>query len=247
MKKQLMVVAMTLISLTAFAQSTKEKRVALENNLDNYNRISLSFTSFSASKDGLLGDEAMRLPGFKFGWTGGYSVGKKLPFFVEAGAEIQYNTRRGDFAWNNDELRASTLGFVVPVNFGYKLGFKNGAYIEPYCGLHLKMNLAGKYKIIRDSESTEKDVSASWWNEKEMKENINVDNSKGFNRFQLGWQVGLNVGYKRVNFNLAYMPESIRLWGKTTVYMDGEAPIAIFDESRDVKSGTIVMGFGLNF
>ncbi len=188
----------------------------------------------------------MRMPGFKMGWTGGYSVGKKLPFFIEAGADIQYNTRRGEYGWNDIDLRASTASLNLPVSLAYKLSFKNGAYIEPYCGIHLRLNLAGKYKIIKDGENAGEDESASWWDEKDMKEHIGIDNSKGFNRFQLGWQLGLNIGYKKVNFNLAYMPESIRLWGETTVYVHDNVPIAVFDTSRNVKSGTFVMGIGVN-
>lgn len=259
MKKLVVIVALIATAMTVYAQSDESgSSKALVNDLKNYNRISFSLASFSARRaNGAaspFGKDAMRMPGFKLGWTGGYSVGSRLPFFIETGVDLQYNTRRGE---ENDDydLRASTMGLVIPVNLGYKLIFKNGAYIEPYCGIHFKLNLAGKYKLIVDTEINEdaeednttklEDKSASWWSEKHMREEIGINNSKGFNRFQLGWQVGVNVGYKKFNFNLAYVPESLRLWGRTTVGIDEPLPIAIFD-SHDVKSGSIVMGIGIN-
>ena len=108
----------------------------------------------------------------------------------------------------------STCGITVPISLAYKFELTNGMWIEPYAGVCLKYNVSGKTKHKFKNAPSLKNASMNWFNKSDMsKEDIsdgeggilyNYQGGAACKRFQFGGQVGLNIGYKSVNLNVAY-------------------------------------------
>lgn len=167
--------------------------VSLSNDCSNYNRFSFGYmgTNFHDSEDS---DYDYTLKGFTMSYVRGINLTNKLPLFLEVGGELNYGT------WHDsddeDEFRDNKLSLAVPVNLTYKLGFNNGMYIAPYAGIHLDLGLVfnAKEKEYDDYYDETETYTYSYYSEKDM----------GFNRFQVGYQIGANIGYKAFHFGVGY-------------------------------------------
>lgn len=206
-------------SLGASAQSTSSD--VLVKDCEGYNRVSFSYASLSMTSKISSFSTTETMPGFKFGWLKGISVSQELPFFVEAGLDFSYNTKSEKV--QGIKMSSSTAAIAIPVNATYKLAFKNGLYLAPYFGLHFKVNVLGKEKMSYGGES----ASSSWFSKDDM-------DDETYNRFQMGWQSGLNLGYKMINLNIGYMGDFMPL------YKEKESDMKI-------KTGGFVVGVGFNF
>ena len=252
--KLMLAATMLAMSVTASAQfanqggrsngSSGRQGSVLVKDCDNYNRISLSYAPLNMTHHyGSKSYDSSTLQGFKLGWTGGYSVSQKLPFFIETGLDLSFNTKsinaEDDFGddyddyYDDDDIktRHMTMALTVPVNVTYKLAFKNGFYLSPYFGLHFKVNMLGKTKLNYDGDDDyyyddDDDDSIDWFSEKDMGKNGT------YNRFQMGWRIGSNIGYKNVNLNVGYAADFI--------------PLYKYKKSK-IATGGVVVGVGVNF
>ncbi len=202
-------------STTAVGTRQKSLATMVTNDCSNYNRFNFSYSTLKLSEFGLEDT----YPGFRFGWTGGYSVVETVPFFLETGVDFSFNTKVLEEDKYSKE-KSTTASLIVPLQLAYKLSFQNGAYISPYTGFHFKVNVLGK-----DTETSyhyDETESYNWFDE----------DYGSYRRFQMGWRIGGNIGYKAFNFNVGYMLDFIPLCK---------------EGGEKIKTSSVHVGIGINF
>lgn len=202
-------------STTAVGTRQKSLATMVTNDCSNYNRFNFSYSTLKLSEFGLEDT----YPGFRFGWTGGYSVVETVPFFLETGVDFSFNTKVLEEDKYSKE-KSTTASLIVPLQLAYKLSFQNGAYISPYTGFHFKVNVLGK-----DTETSyhyDETESYNWFDE----------DYGSYRRFQMGWRIGGNIGYKAFNFNVGYMLDFIPLCK---------------EGGEKIKTSSVHVGIGVNF
>lgn len=202
-------------STTAVGTRQKSLATMVTNDCSNYNRFNFSYSTLKLSEFGLEDS----YPGFRFGWIGGYSVVETVPFFLETGVDFSFNTKVLEEDKYSKE-KSTTASLIVPLQLAYKLSFQNGAYISPYTGFHFKVNVLGK-----DTETSyhyDETESYNWFDE----------DYGSYRRFQMGWRIGGNIGYKAFNFNVGYMLDFIPLCK---------------EGGEKIKTSSVHVGIGVNF
>lgn len=106
------------------------------------------------------------------------------------------------------------VGLDIPLEITYRYTLKNQFYIAPHAGFNLGINITdneiNRYPYYYD------------YNEK---------------HFQLGYNVGLNFGHKKLNIGLGYRDDFMQTFN---IYKDS-------DDETKVKAGTFYVGLGVNF
>lgn len=223
--------------------------------LNGWNRISVSFSPMKYITD-VKGDDDFNMTGISLGYERGFNVAKKLPFFIATGVNLQYAFKNFDDEDREDtgipnpfyyDMKAaySTLNLKVPVNLAYKLTFGDVSLI-PYVGLNFKLNLLGQLKYSfedpDDLEGSRYENEDDFWDEMEdseedgMKQNINMfekkdvggDKDAVWNRFQMGWQIGIGLDYNSLHVGLGYTKDIMELCKK-------------------VKTSSVMVSLGYNF
>lgn len=257
--KAIMAVALVLCALPASAQFTggggKSVKSAKSGVADTnpYNRISLSYDNTHLSgndkMEGYFNDEdGMSLNGVGLEYVHGFSVSKTLPMFIEAGIKAQFGIGSVSNYDKKDEvdyiLKAQQFSFSVPVNFTYRFAVGDGISIAPYLGVNLKVHAMARQKY---SLKFDDDDEQEWWDEKledddELAEEFswkNVfdkkdmgDKDATWNRFQMGWQIGLGLNAKAFYVGLQYGTDFIP---------------AFKHKKLAVNSGNFTVKIGYNF
>lgn len=172
-------------------------KAQLAEDATEYTRISFSYASWIMKYEIPPLSLSETLPGFKLGLTEGVPISKDFPSFLEIGLDFSYNTKSE--AKDGISVRSSTAAFTVPVSLNCKLVFGNGLFLSPYLGLHAKVNIIGKDTYSEGHiKITEKWKSLGY----------------GYNRGQVGWQGGLNLGIKKFIISAGYTSDFIPLFNK---------------------------------
>lgn len=186
----------------------------------NYNRIYVGYHPTTWETDDFIGTD-LDASGFALGWTGGYSISKKAPLYLEAGLNLKYNSKSKSFGYYygyDEKLEFKALCLSLPVSLSYKYDIPNvdGLSIAPYAGLHLNGNIIGELKAKGYGESEKLNL----FDDDDVKDTAN--------RIQFGYQVGVGVNYKALYLGVGYSSEF-------NEYME------------DVKTGGMTLNLGLNF
>lgn len=214
------------------------------NDCNNYKRIYLGYSSLKPHVSSTFSDvtseiesynnDLKALGGFKLGYLKGINIKNDHPLFLEVGAELSLNTKEKciglEYDKHNDDLRSTAVAIDIPISIAYKLGFSNGAYIEPYAGIRGRINVLGT-TTYTGSESLDDD-KLNWYDN-----DSDEMGDEAYRRFQFGGQIGVNVGYKTVNLNIGYEMYS---------------PIAKYEYSgtdsyNKVNTRNFTIGLGINF
>lgn len=99
------------------------------------------------------------------------------------------------------------FGAAIPINVTYRYTAKNGFYVAPLVGLNLSSNAYDDLLWDMDEDS-EKYI-------------------------QLGYNVGANLGYKRLNIGIGYRGDFM--------------PSLTTEDYGNIKTGTFHIGLGVNF
>ena len=180
----------------------------------NYNRIYVGYHPTTWDFDG----EEIDASGFALGWTGGYSISKKAPLYLEVGLNFKYNskTEKHDYGYVKEEFKAMCLSLPVSISYKYNIPNVDGLSIAPYAGLHLNGNIIGEDKVTGGYES----CKYNFFDDDDFEDPAN--------RIQFGYQIGVGVNYKALYLGVGYSSEF-------TEYME------------DVKTGGMTLNLGLNF
>lgn len=234
----------TTVAAAQFTNSNSPSvRTTAPHNLDTngWSRISVSYNPVKIVSDYKEADD-QNATGFSIGYTKGFNITKGLPLFVEIGINGLYAFNAID-AEDDDNLKSlEKQGFDVerkttlftlniPVNLAYKFCINNSALsIVPYVGINLKGNLIGKakYKLTNDLENSiytsEKDFWEAFEEKGYGKEDTNMFDKKDtgskdytWNRFQMGWQIGVGVNYNKLYVGIGYGKDLTELCKKTKI------------------------------
>lgn len=186
--------------------------------------------------------------GFRISGVEGIHLTDAVPLFLEVGMNIDFGTRKVEAQemGSYEGIKASVnmhdtdyfLATSIPINITYKFIFKSGFYLQPYGGMSIHFNAYGYTKrnttytleILGESKSIDEDESFNWYNERDM-----VEQGGKKRRFQVGGQVGLNIGYKMINVGVGYQ------WNSPLLSMT--------EDEKKTKCTTqfLNVGVGVNF
>lgn len=200
-------------------------------NTDSYSRIYVGYNPTTFKIDNKDADD-VTYSGFTFGYTHGFSVSKKIPFFIEVGARLNYSFKKQDFSeyegkdgimdffdeWDEYELggeidvKHTHMNIAVPVNLAYKWQLPNSEVaITPFVGVTFKYNLIAKTKINLSNELKDyyRDYDDNDEDDKPLTDINHFDkNDVGkdgqFSRFQVGWQIGAGLSYRALYIGFHY-------------------------------------------
>lgn len=203
---------------------------------DSYSRLEVGYLGTNFNLKTAWGDfktdcgdlyDFYDLKGFTLGYARGISLSKEIPVFLEVGSQINYGTHNESEEENeyvSIKVRTNLLTLAVPVTFVGKLSFSNGIYLAPYLGIHFDVNLLfndkTKYSYSYRGDSGSETDTDSYFEE------------DGYKRFQMGFQSGLNVGYKKFNLGVGYRGNFMPIYK---------------EEGHKMKTGGPVVTLGYNF
>lgn len=165
-------------------------------NAEGYNRVALSYDMqhFSMNKEytGTDKSEGRNLNGFGVAYTHGFGVAENM--FVETG--LGFNAGFGTESEGDYKQKMQNMNFKVPVNYVYRFNVADGITIAPYAGINFKLNVATK---LRDEYDGQKGDWVSVFDKDKME-----GDDFTWNRFQMGWQVGVGFSYAKYYLGIQY-------------------------------------------
>lgn len=196
--------------------------ISLENDCNSYSRFSVGYmgVNFKQNEDGFsYSDDDSNLKGLTVGYTRGISLSSSTPLFFELGGQLNYATKSDSYSeyGESESLRLNFLALSVPVSLSYKLKFSNGLYIAPYAGIHFDLGLLLNAKYSAKSGSEKLSYTASYYNDDD------VDDT--YNRFQMGYQVGANLGYKKINIGVGYKASFLPIYSEDDFKIQTGGPV----------------------
>lgn len=223
--KKLFIIAVLAFTATSvsFAQRAAEYDLGKSSGENvGYNRIGLSFnnTTFSSNSDAEdIFDGSISTNGFGIDYIHGFSLSSSMPMFIETGANLNFNF--GSKGYEGSKLLVQNFNLQIPVNYVYRFTLADNFSLAPYVGLNFKLNLATRFKetledgYIWDNGSEED----SDWESAFDKDTMGNDGT--WNRFQMGWHIGVGVQYSKLHLGLQYGTDFISAYSHS---FDGYKP-----------------------
>lgn len=218
--------AMVMAAGSASAQFTtgggKSKASAAAAEIGDYNQFGISYVNEKFSYDYPKGYDMddISANGFALKYIHGFSVSKSLPMYVETGLNVNLNF--GSTTYDDDEdytQKFQYAALAIPVNFAYKFNINEKVAIKPFLGLNVKLNLLGRTKweytgdddeddyYYEDEDEDDKPEWSSLYSEKDMGSKDAV-----WNRFQLGWHVGVDFQFNKFFLGVNYGTDFIKAY-----------------------------------
>lgn len=233
MKKILLFGAMTAMALTASAQRANDADASWMNDgqPSNYNLLSVSYdnTHLGFHEKGEPSD-GIGLNGFGLEYTHGFGLTKAYPMYLEVG--IKWNMGFGSETYKDyddyEKEKYQLMRLSVPVSYAWRFGIGDDFSITPYTGIDFRFNTMGrcKWEEVYEGSKEESDW-ANLFDKDDMGENGT------WNRFQMGWHIGVRVEYSRAFFGINYGTDFIH--------------IMKYDDYFHVSSGNLALTLGYRF
>lgn len=163
----------------------------------SYDKVGLSYDHtqyYSEVKVGSLSaNSTQNLNGVGFNYLHGFGVFQNV--YVETGGSLIFQ------GGTEEKTKMQNLNATIPVNLVYALPITNGVTIDPFAGINGKLNIITRTKT----------------GDGEWKSCFDGDDS--YNRFQMGWQVGLRLNYDNYFLSAQYYSDFIPAYDRsTTIY-----------------------------
>ncbi len=202
--KKLFIIAVFALTAAGICSAQRASEYDLGKSTDTpsgYNRIGVSYnnTSYSPNSDAKEYIDGFSTNGVGIDYIHGFSISKSLPMFIETGANINFNFY-GD-SGSDWKQNYQNFNIQVPVNYVYRFALNDDFSIAPYLGLNFKVNLLSREKYDEYDDYNEEWESSGW--ESLYDKDVMGDDGT-FNRFQMGWHVGVGVQYSKFHFGLQY-------------------------------------------
>lgn len=193
--------------------------VAANASAQDYNRVSISYdnTHYGYNKDikgDLDEDEAdpsFSTNGFGLNYIHGFSLSQNHPMFLEVGGNVNFNfysKTEGIPGYNYDfKSQFQNINLQIPVNFAWRFDVVEDFTIAPYVGLNFKFNFVSKSRAYVDGawdDKEEEDADKKWLNHFSSDKDNMGDKDLTWNRFQMGWHIGVNFQYTQWNLGVQY-------------------------------------------
>lgn len=198
MKKIKLLVAAALLAVgtTASAQfSNSRARSARNVSTKGWSTFYVQYNPIKAKIDVKDADD-MSFNGFSVGYNKAFSVSKSIPLFVEAGIGLQYASYKDDVLYGYDadtyeeveaERKITMFAAKVPVSLMYQWNIPSSKVaLIPFLGITMRYNFSAKGNNSNDDYDVDEDFDL--FDKDDM-----GDDDATWNRFQLGWQIGVNA------------------------------------------------------
>lgn len=160
----------------------------------SYNRVGVSYDNTTLSAKG---EDSRGLNGFGVSYIHGFGLTESMPLYLEVGGKLNMGFWSKDYEGEKSKLNMMTLS--VPVNVTYKYAVNEDFAIAPYLGLNFKYNLTAKEKE-GDGESVS------------MFDKDKMGDDGTWNRFQMGWHVGVGFQYKPYYLGISWGTDFINVY-----------------------------------
>lgn len=200
----------------------------LEKDTESYNRIYVSYSPLALK--GFYGAAGkLSLTGVSAGYTHGINLKSDLPLFLEIGGQVSYASGKFDKSdlpllslldnmidddpmfLLNLEQKHTFVAVSVPVAVSYKLSFADKKFsVAPLIGLNFRYNIIGEFETtINNSmlDTIEPGFSNEIykiWDNSPSDQMLYGPREGDYKGFQIGWQIGLNINYKKLNLGVSY-------------------------------------------
>lgn len=205
------------------SSKSRSGKSVLEKDTESYNRIYVSYSPLALK--GFYGAAGkLSLTGVSAGYTHGINLKSDLPLFLEIGGQISYASGKfdksdlplldlfDDYDYTISsflpEQKHTFVAVSVPVAVSYKFSFADKKFsVAPLIGLNFRYNIIGEFEteITNDLYSdAEKDRIYQSWDNNPTKQMLYGPREGDYKGFQIGWQIGLNINYKKLNLGVSY-------------------------------------------
>lgn len=220
MKKLLIAIAMICSVMSVSAQRAGDATSWNETkSRTDYNRVSISYDRqhFGFSSEYSKDDNgSINLNGFGLNYTHGFGVAENM--FVETGLSFNMGFGTDDIGdklsegsyYFQEQNKMNNINLRVPINFVYSFHVADKFRIAPYAGINFKLNLVSKVKSTFDTNIPkdvllEEGIEEGEWINLFSDSEENMDGKDyTWNRFQMGWQVGVNFEYSKYVLGVQY-------------------------------------------
>lgn len=215
-KSSCIVASMLLISMSSFAQS-------LNTNSDGWSTINIQWNPSTFVPD--KGDSES-FTGFSLGYNKAFGISKSIPLYFEVGLGMQYSFYSKDLTEDvakelgvtplslatlfRPEEKINMLSAKVPLSLAYAFHFPESSLtLIPYLGLDMRFNIIAKGDLKYNLTSAginqlkQNGYTQEKINDEYGDKNIDLFDKKDmgsdaatWNRFQIGWHIGLNARIK---------------------------------------------------
>ena len=173
-------------------------------NAEGYNRIGLSYNNTSYRFSGYKGasDHNFSVNGFGIDYAHGFGLSRSLPMFIEVGGNVNFNFGNMFEDKNGSDYeidRIQDINLQVPVNYVYRFDISDYFSIAPYAGVNFKLHLMTR---TRYEEKYQGEKETEEWNSLYDKDFMGEEGT--WNRFQMGWQIGVNFQYSAFSLGVQY-------------------------------------------
>ena len=207
-----------------FANSTGgAKKTSTTANTSEWSSVYLQWNPSNFVTD-VKGADDQSFTAFTLGFNKAFSIMQNQPLFIEVGGAVQYSfyseDAMDDDEWEDDlhylfgkdyedydmpKDKFGMLSLKVPVSLTYNWQATDNIVIAPYAGLTVRFNLVGSMwtKFDEDYVDDVKEYRKLYYEEiQKQEESKNIfdkddmgDKDATANRFQLGWQIGVNFKF----------------------------------------------------
>ncbi len=227
MKKIITALTVACVAFSMSAQRASDASFGEENK--SYNRIQVSYLNDHYGANKYLDEDAsFSANGIGVSYVHGFTLSSSLPMYLEAG--LQFNTAIKSSTLESESFdvefegkdyyvnakakeKFTNINLAVPVNFVYRFNVADNFYVSPYVGINFRVNVLGKVKDSIDIDTNlpsdfkdelkdaaeEEEVSASLYSKDDM-----GGSDFTWNRFQMGWQIGVGAEYNNIYLGLQY-------------------------------------------
>ncbi|MCF0158742.1 MAG: outer membrane beta-barrel protein [Veillonella sp.] len=161
-------------------------------------------------------DKSPTFNGFSVKYVHGWALSKRFPLYIDAGLRLNmnfYGETLDEDDFNKESISSKMLSLSVPINVSYRLRITDGIDIQPYTGINLKVNVLGDITYTYEGQ-----YHYDYYKESETKSWF--DEEYGAKRFQMGWQIGLGVNFKKFYLGLEYGLDFMNLYKPDNKYLD---------------------------
>ena len=253
MKKVLLTLACASCVMSLSAQRASDSAMSA-NDIKDYNRIGISYNNTHYGfNDAYDNDSNFGLNGVGIDYIHGFSVSENLPLYIETGLNFDFNfsTKNWDKDYDSDsdwiqyKEKFNNINMQVPVNVAWKFAVSDDFSIAPYLGLNFKVHFVWKQKMQVDASYDPEGVKE--WNDEQDwisvfddSEDAMGDKDATWNRFQMGWHVGVGFQYKPIYLGVQYGTDFIPAYSHKYTY-DGES------ETAKINTGNLNVTLGYVF
>ncbi len=237
MKRILFFSAMAAVALVASAQRANDSDSWMgDSHPSSYNLVGVSYdnTSLNGKNYEFTEDhKSMSLNGFGLEYTRGFGLSSVNPMYLEAGIKLNmgFGSKSYEDVYDSEKVSVQMMRLSVPVSFAWRFAAGDNIAITPYAGIDFRINVMGRAKSEEEYNGQKHEYD--WVN---IFDEDEIGEDDTWNRFQMGWHIGVRAEYSRAFLGISYGTDFIKAYS----YNDE-------DFKSHVSTGNLAVTLGYRF